>query len=261
MTHGQKQTTVVQYTYDTWGAVTNITGDTTLGELNPIRYRSYYYDNETGWYYLQSRYYDPVAGRFVNADFQINDGVLGANAFAYCNNNPVNHDDPDGRVASTSSSIPKFGSIDAAALGFADTKNVWSIKNDWEYATFIYEIKTYPLGPGRMARYQYSFFVPWTDKKNNFVGIVNQYNSTKHFYNIVAMIHTHGAYKPKYKGEEFSSDDKKIAKSYKVLIYLVTPGGLVKRYNYKTGKTTVVGGTYHDRKAKAAWHKCGRCVN
>ena len=70
----------------------------TIGQLNPIRYRGYYYDTETGFYYLQSRYYDPTTRRFLNAD-----GIIGANQdaicynlFAYCSNNPVNYCDPDG---------------------------------------------------------------------------------------------------------------------------------------------------------------------
>ena len=59
---------VVSYLYDAWGAPISITGPmaSTLGAQNPIRYRGYYYDTETGLYYLQSRYYDPVVGRFLN---------------------------------------------------------------------------------------------------------------------------------------------------------------------------------------------------
>ena len=89
---------VVKYTYDEWGNKVSVTGSMagTLGVQNPFRYRGYCYDEETGWYYLQSRYYDPVTGRFINADGQINDGVLGANLFAYCENNPVNMVDYDG---------------------------------------------------------------------------------------------------------------------------------------------------------------------
>ena len=49
--------TVAQYTYDAWG---NVSSSGRLAEINPLRYRGYYYDNETGFYYLQSRYYDPV---------------------------------------------------------------------------------------------------------------------------------------------------------------------------------------------------------
>ena len=66
--------------------------------MNPIRYRGYYFDAETGFYYLQSRYYDPVIGRFLNADglTQTGQGVLDQNMFAYCLNNPVMMADPDG---------------------------------------------------------------------------------------------------------------------------------------------------------------------
>ena len=65
----------------------------TLGILNPLRYRGYVYDVETGFYYLQSRYYDPTVGRFLNADHPelvgANGGVQGYNLFAYCNNNSI----------------------------------------------------------------------------------------------------------------------------------------------------------------------------
>ena len=65
---------------------------------NPFRYRSYYYDSDTGWYYLNSRYYDPETGRFLNADgyASTGQGIIGCNMFVYCNNNPVNRVDPDG---------------------------------------------------------------------------------------------------------------------------------------------------------------------
>ena len=91
---------VANYEYDPYGKVISATG--TLAEVNPIRYRGYYYDNETGLYYLQSRYYDPAIGRFVNADAYAStgQGLLGSNMFAYCGNNPINQDDPTGEVAS-----------------------------------------------------------------------------------------------------------------------------------------------------------------
>ena len=89
---------VVTYTYDTWGKLISITGDKALGEKNPYRYRGYRYDTETGYYYLQSRYYNPEWGRFLNAD-AIGGSIgelLSHNTFAYCNNNPVNAKDPNG---------------------------------------------------------------------------------------------------------------------------------------------------------------------
>ena len=100
---------VARYTYDTWGKLmgitdengNSITAETHVAYLNPIRYRGYYYDNETGWYYLQSRYYDPEVGRFLNADGRLNSGIgyLGLSLYTYCNNNPVNMADYDGKIA------------------------------------------------------------------------------------------------------------------------------------------------------------------
>ena len=93
---------VANYEYDTWGKV--LTADTSIAQQNPLRYRGYYYDNETGYYYLQSRYYDSEICRFINADIpeisQMSKGLTnGVNIFAYCNNNPINNSDPTGTIA------------------------------------------------------------------------------------------------------------------------------------------------------------------
>ena len=86
-------TRVVTYVYDAWGRIlsTTGTGANTIGVYNPFRYRGYYYDTETSLYYLNSRYYDPNVGRFLNADGSVNANgdLLGFNMFAYCGNNPV----------------------------------------------------------------------------------------------------------------------------------------------------------------------------
>ena len=86
--------TVVEYTYDSWGKLLSTSGSLaeTFGAEQPFRYRGYVYDEETGWYYLQSRYYNPELGRFISADVYLStgQGVLGHNAYAYCLNNPVN---------------------------------------------------------------------------------------------------------------------------------------------------------------------------
>ena len=93
-------TIVVQYTYDAWGNLLSTTGTlaNTLGQYNPLRYRGYVYDQETGLYYLQSRYYNPEIGRFLNADNYpaTGQGLLGNNMFAYCGNDPVLRVDPTG---------------------------------------------------------------------------------------------------------------------------------------------------------------------
>ncbi|MDR1630579.1 MAG: hypothetical protein LBS36_10275 [Oscillospiraceae bacterium] len=75
-----------------------ITDPSHIGNVNPIRYRGYYYDTETGYYYLQSRYYNPEWGRFLNADalFAAGNNLTGTNMFAYCLNNPVMFCDPSG---------------------------------------------------------------------------------------------------------------------------------------------------------------------
>ena len=74
---------------------------TTLGLDQPFRYRGYVYDTETGWYYLQSRYYDPSIGRFISADVLLStgQGVLGHNSFAYCLGNPVCRSDSGGAIS------------------------------------------------------------------------------------------------------------------------------------------------------------------
>ena len=110
---------VVSYSYNAWGKVESVTGTMadTVGQKNPLRYRGYYYDGETGFYYLTSRYYDPEVGRFINADSQLNekDGVLGYNLFAYCQNNPVMYSDPTGHSITLACII--IGVVVGAVIG------------------------------------------------------------------------------------------------------------------------------------------------
>ena len=112
---------VVEYTYDAWGRLLTTTGSmaSSLGLHNPLRYRGYVYDQETGLYYLQSRYYNPTIGRFISADAFVStgQGILGHNMFAYCNNNPVMFSDPAGESI-TIATLILIGSI-VAAVGAA----------------------------------------------------------------------------------------------------------------------------------------------
>lgn len=83
--------TVVEYKYNSWGKIMSITGSKAgiIGKTNPFRYRGYYYDEETGMYYLKNRYYDPEIRRFISADsyiFGFNSTMC--NVFCYCGNNP-----------------------------------------------------------------------------------------------------------------------------------------------------------------------------
>ena len=91
---------VASYKYDLWGNLTS-GGSSGVGKANPFRYRGYYYDDETGFYYLQSRYYDPEICRFISADnlelIPTLSGTAGQlNLYAYCNNNPVMYSDESG---------------------------------------------------------------------------------------------------------------------------------------------------------------------
>ena len=100
---------VARYNYNAWGKPISVTdgngndvssNPSHIANINPIRYRGYYYDQETGFYYLQSRYYDPEIGRFINADNQLSTGsdLTGLNLFTYCGNNPVNRTDSTGHA-------------------------------------------------------------------------------------------------------------------------------------------------------------------
>ena len=95
---GFEYESVATYEYDAWGNILSSSGR--LAEINPLRYRGYYYDSETGFYYLQSRYYDPENHRFINADSfaSTGQGFLGTNMFAYCNNCPTIYEDPSGHA-------------------------------------------------------------------------------------------------------------------------------------------------------------------
>ena len=90
---------VATYRYDPFGKILNLSSLTNIGKLNPFRYRGYYYDTESGLYYVSSRYYNPEVGRYLNADGYVStgQGILGNNMFAYCGNNPVNNCDPSGQ--------------------------------------------------------------------------------------------------------------------------------------------------------------------
>ena len=118
----QNGTVFAKYVYDAWGNVLHvlnsagneITSTTNLANQNPFRYRGYYYDSESGLYYLQSRYYDPVTGRFLNADDIVVINLVDCNnIFLYCNNNPANNADYSGHC-------------------YYDAKGNWCHDN-WEY--------------------------------------------------------------------------------------------------------------------------------
>ena len=90
---------VAEYTYDAFGNATILHNIGGVATLNPFRYRGYYFDNETGLYYLNVRYYDPEVGRFISQDNVAELDLVtlnGLNLFAYCGNNPIMNVDPNG---------------------------------------------------------------------------------------------------------------------------------------------------------------------
>lgn len=98
---------IAKYSYDSWGNIIAITDgnnndissiSSNIANINPFRYRSYYYDKETGWYYLNSRYYNPIWGRFINIDGIINgNNLIDGNLYSYCSNDPINKIDMNGQ--------------------------------------------------------------------------------------------------------------------------------------------------------------------
>jgi RHS repeat-associated protein len=129
---------VVKYTYDPWGVPT-VYGDSELAAINPCSYRGYYYDEETGYYYLQSRYYDPKIGRFLNSDAIESLGsaysIQCFNFFAYCYNTPTSYFDPDGHsplqwamaiIGGVAGWL--FGDYVARKLGYSSGWKYWTIR-------------------------------------------------------------------------------------------------------------------------------------
>lgn len=137
---------IAAYNYDEWGNVLSTdfadeenTEQVQLANANPLRYRGYYQDAETGYYYLQSRYYDPSICRFINADaFQLlyltKNDYAGINMFAYCNNDPVNRIDIGGMVSyrttikTTKVSTRNYNFTINASISFKKIRNMIETK-------------------------------------------------------------------------------------------------------------------------------------
>lgn len=105
-----------------------------MAAVNPLQYRSYYHDSETGFYYLQSRYYDPEICRFINADSYASTGqsYLGYNSFAYCGNDPVNRTDADGEFWATV--------FDIVSLGFCIADVIQNPSDPWAWAGLVGDV-------------------------------------------------------------------------------------------------------------------------
>ena len=127
-----EENVVNRYTYDAFGVV--ITETETVD--NPFRYASYWYDSETGLYYLMARYYNPVNGRFLSED-PARDGY---NWYVYCNNNPLIYVDPNGQFIITTTALVIIGLATAGAVVGGIVGNYFAEKNGatgWEKAGYI----------------------------------------------------------------------------------------------------------------------------
>jgi RHS repeat-associated protein len=259
---------IATYEYDEWGKVTAVrdatgailTDPAHLANRNPFRYRSYHYDTETGFYYLQSRYYDPVISRFINADEQVSTslGALGCNIFAYCLNNPTNKVDLLGNKPGD-----MFDTMDEAAKDFANYINAKSISENREYASYIYSktitVKTF-------SHYETRRFLWWSwqaavytkSKKTVYTyrkpkkGTVDSSTPPINWFGRdkkVARLHTHAAYDPKYASDIFSDyydkagnrrGDKINAINAGMPTYVATPLGTLRRFDPSDGSDIVL---------------------
>ena len=137
---------VAEYKYDAWGnhriysgegldITENATYNNSVAKVNPFRYRGYYYDAETGLYYLNSRYYDPSIGRFINADdisyIQPTD-INGLNLYAYCGNNPVMYTDPNGNFVLSLTALILIGFGVSAAISAGASIISQGIDKGWD---------------------------------------------------------------------------------------------------------------------------------
>ena len=256
---------VVAYSYDTWGKLLSKTSGSILADLNPFRYRAYCYDEESGLFYLNSRYYDPVTGRFINADGQM-PGVGGLicsyNLFSYCVNNPVNKYDTSGKKPGDLFNRIEDAARDAALYMF----DLGTFDNTWEYATSIYqvsvtetryrlipvytpflnfslskgffidfEITGYKLQSYKVTVTKYTYKTVRTQKQPTSVRVPSAPLLTTR----VATIHTH-PYNEGYAHWAFSSTDKENAASRGVPNFVYTAGGIIRRYDPSDGSDIVI---------------------
>ena len=148
--HTTDGTKVVEYAYNAWGKVLSVSGTlaSTLGEANPFRYRGYYYDTETGLYYVSSRYYDPEIGRWISpepnvyyGEFDEAAGLLGYNVYAYCANNPIMFKDETGEGITLACVLIGAGiGLIVGAIGgshYAKHKKNLTPSDGWDYWKYV----------------------------------------------------------------------------------------------------------------------------
>ena len=157
-------TKLIAYTYDAWGNFTttypNGSSAASIASRNPFKYRGYYYDADLGLYYLQSRYYNPVWGRFINADCYTStgQGLLGYNMFAYCNNSPVIHSDKTGEFL-VSALIAFLTAKDISKIAIGDVE----VNNKSTNSTNVQVKNSYQISTP-WVQYAYAFYLNHINK-------------------------------------------------------------------------------------------------
>ena len=200
-------TELVKYEYNSWGKLLNLTDYSLngLGRKNPFRFKGYYYDEELGMYYLNSRYYDPETGRFVNADDvevlkTTPTALTDKNLYSYCDNNPVGRKDGTGAVWETV--------FDVVSLGFSIAEVAANPYDPSAWAGVVGDaIDLIPIvtGVGEAVR-----ALRFTDKMGNTLEIAEAVDFTKDARDIIKSLeHTNGFTK------STRSAGRKIHKGYK----------------------------------------------
>ena len=238
-------TVVVNYHYDAYGVLLQTGGAMadSLGKLNPLTYRGYVYDHETGLYYLQSRYYNPNIRQFISTDAYIStgQGILGYNMFAYCGNNPVNRADPNGEgwitaliitviaayggiLSGSSPQHEPYESADEAAKAFSESVYSSSSYIRHEVGTEIYSRTI-------NGKTTYNYNTPRAGNPHS----VTVGQSTPIGTEFVAYAHTHP------NSNAFSSADISAARSLGVDAYMVGPNLELQRYSLSSDATASLG--------------------
>ena len=248
---------LVQYKYDAWGSCYSYNYASGMTEIesyiahnNPFRYRGYYYDGETGFYYLNSRYYDPEIGRFLNGDAYVStgQGPTGYNMYVYCGNNPVNRVDSNGKmwkvvgrlifswgVACLIEYLKNFAlpysSADEAAMAFANSIYSSCDYIRHEYGTVIYSWTSFD---GTIT-YDYAAPVSGGPHGVGYGNVKIPEGATK-----VATVHTH----PNsnfFSGANGKPGDITNAIHRKLDSYVIGPNLILQKYSVSLGVVTQVG--------------------
>lgn len=171
---------VAKYLYDAFGncTISSETTNTAVAAANPIRYRGYYYDSDTGLYYCNARYYSPKWRRFISPDdtaYLDPESVNGLNLYCYCNNDPVNKTDPNGH--SFVSLLNSVNFVFSAIKAPVETAIYATIKDIYQIASGnVYAAHTLLNNKDNVQiRNSYTIITPWV--KYGYAFYLNYFNN------------------------------------------------------------------------------------